>query len=136
MRQVKAWTVVLASVAYVIVGMGTATLARAASSPAGVKAWRLAAWLFSLAVFGIHLAIERGRGGRRLSVAIHVACAVALGACALAALGPVRGHWGEPHFLKLTALSLVAWPILTGVPAFAVALVVGVVLDRAETGTR
>jgi hypothetical protein len=32
-------------------------------------------------------------------------------------------------------LSLVAWPVLTGVPAFVVALLIGVVLDRGTSST-
>jgi len=136
MRQMRAWAVLLASIAYVVVGIGTAILAGVASSPPGVKAWRLAAWLLSLAIFGIHLAIERGRHAHRLRVAVQVALAVALGALGVAAFGPVRSHWGEPHLLKLTVLSLVAWPVLTGAPAFAVALVVGFVLDRVATATQ
>jgi hypothetical protein len=128
-------SVFLASVAYVVVGMGTAALAGAASSPPAVKAWRLAAWLLSLAIFAIHLLVERRRSGRRLRAAGQVALAVALGALALAALGPVRKHFGEPHPLNLIMLSLVAWPVLAGVPAFVVALVIGVALDRGTSST-
>lgn len=125
------WTVLLAGAAYVLVGTTTAMLAGHASSSVTVKGWRVAAWLLSLAVFGIHFAVERGRGERRVSVAVQVALAVAIGALGLAALGPVRTHWGEPARLKLVALSLLLWPILTGTPAFVAALLGGFVLDRA-----
>jgi hypothetical protein len=53
----------------------------------------------------------------------------------VAVLGPVRAHWGEPSRLKLVLLSIVAWPVITAVPAFVVALIGGIVLDRL-TGTR
>lgn len=36
----------------------------------------------------------------------------------------------EPGPLRLVVLSLVAWPILTGVPAYVVALVGSMVLNR------
>ncbi|MGH7655914.1 MAG: methyltransferase family protein [Gemmatimonadaceae bacterium] len=128
-------SLLLAGVAYVVVGIGAAALAGAASSPSAVTAWRLAAWLLSLAIFAIHLIVERRRSGRRRSVAIRVALAVALGAIVLAALGPVRKHFGEPHPLNLIMLSLVAWPVITGVPAFVAAFLIGVVLDRGASRT-
>lgn len=130
MRHLRVWTVVLASAGYIVVGFGFAILAGMASSPTGVKTWRLAAWLFSLLIFGVHLAIERPRHGSRRAAAVQVALAVALGALGVAILGPFRAHWGEPNLAKLALLSLVAWPLLTGVPAFVVALTIGVILDR------
>lgn len=122
--------VLLAGAAYVLVGTVTAILAGMAPSSAGVKGWRFAAWLLSLVVFAVHFAIERDRDARRVSVAARVALAVAIGAFGVAALGPMRMHWGEPARLKLAMLSLVAWPVVTGVPAFVVALLGGTVLDR------
>lgn len=136
MRQFRAWTILLASVAYVVGGAATAMLARSASSPAGVRGWRLAAWLLSLGVFCAHFLGERRRHWRVLHVAARVALGVALGALMLAALGPVRTHWGEPSRLQLAAFALVAWPLLTGIPAFLVALVGGLVLDRLGVGAR
>jgi hypothetical protein len=135
-RQSAVRTVLLASIAYVAVGVATAALAGAASSSAGVKGWRLTAWLVSLAVFSIHLAIERYRHVPHSSAALRVALAVALGAFGVAALGPLRSHWGEPQLVKMAALSLVLWPVLTGVPAFGVALVGGHVVDRLTGRTR
>ena len=136
MRQNRVRTLLLAATAYVIVGTATAALAGAASSPSGVKAWRLAAWLLSLGIFGVHIAIERRRQLSSISIATSAALAVALGACIVAALGPFRSHWSDPSRLKLALLSLVAWPLLTGIPAFAVALLVVSVLDRVSAGTR
>jgi len=133
MRPIRLRTVLLASAAYIVVGIATAALAGMASSPSGVKAWRLAAWLLSLAIFGVQIAIERRRRLGRVSVAVSVALAVAIGAFVLAALGPLRSHWGDPSRLKLALLSLVAWPVLTGIPAFLVALTAGFFLDRFAT---
>ena len=124
------WTVLLAGAAYVLVGTTTAMLAGRASSPVAVKGWRTVAWLLSLAVFGIHVAYVRGRGDRRLSVALQVALGVAVGALGLAALGPVRTHWADASRLKLVALSLLLWPLLTGIPAFVATLLAGFILDR------
>jgi hypothetical protein len=130
MRHVSAWMLLMAGVAYFLVGAGTSMLAGMASSPGAVKGWRLVAWLLSLGVFGVHFARERRHQDRALAVAVRVALAVAIGALGLAAFGPLRTHWGEPSRLKLAVLSLVAWPLLTGVPAFFVALIGGLVLDH------
>lgn len=135
-RQRKAGIILLAGVAYLLIGIGTSMLAAEVSSSVGGKAWRLAAWLLSLVVFGVHLDIERGRDSRRVRVAARVATAVAIGAFGVAALGPLRMHWSEPARLKLVMLSLVAWPVLTGVPAFVVALLGSIGLDRLGAGTQ
>src|SRR5665647_818546 len=87
-------TILLASSGYVIAGTATSFLAQAAPSAAAVQGWRLTAWLLSLAVFGLHFAIERRGQVLRRSVAWHVALAVALGAFVVTALGPIRTHWG------------------------------------------
>ena len=136
MRHARPWTVLLASIAYVVVGVGAAILAGVASSPTGVKAWRLTAWLLSLIVFAVHFAVERHRDERRRRVAVRVAVAVALGAFGVALAGPVRSHWDEAHLPRLMVLSLVAWPVLTGAPAFVVALLAGFVRDRVTTGAQ
>jgi hypothetical protein len=127
--------ILIAGAGYVIVGIGTAYLAGAASSPAGVKGWRLAAWLLSLAVFVLHFVIERARRLPASRVALRVALGVGLGAFGVAALGPVRTHWGQPHLMHGAVLSLGLWPIATGVPAFGVALIAGFVIDRLGRGT-
>jgi hypothetical protein len=124
------WAVLLGAAAYVLIGTGTAVAAASVSSPTSVKVWRAAAWLLSAAVFTVHFAIVRGRHARRFQLAGQIALAVALGALGVAVLGPVRSHWTEPSRLKLALLSLVAWPVLTGVPAFTVALIGSLVLDR------
>lgn len=128
--QRKAVTILLAGAAYVLIGIGTSMLAAGVTSSGGGKAWRLAAWLLSLVIFFVHFATERDREPRRVRVAARVALAVAIGAFGVAALGPLRMHWADAARLKLVLLSLVAWPVLTGVPAFVVALLGGVVLDR------
>jgi hypothetical protein len=117
------------ALAYLVVGLSTAYLARSASSIALRTVWRLAAWAVSLVLFVGQLLYERFRW--RSSVrraALHAALAVALGAFGLAAAGPVRSHWGAPDRWRAALLSLVLWPIVTGVPAFCVALVAGRVM--------
>lgn len=80
-----------------------------------VRLWRMLSWGLSGGVFGLHIAYEhvRVRATPR-AVALHAAAAVALGA-----------------FL----LALVAWPLLTAVPAFLVAWAVAWVLARRAPAT-
>jgi hypothetical protein len=123
--------VILACLAYVIIGVVTAALAGSAASPAGTTSWRLAGWGLSLAVFIVHLVASRRRGSGSLGgAAARVALAVAVGALVLAVAGPVRSHWGEPEIARVAALSIVLWPLLTGLPAFVAALAGGYLIDR------
>jgi hypothetical protein len=121
----------LAALAYLLVGVVTADLAGAAATPHMRTFWRLVAWGLSLAVFVGHLALEQTRHRSSVKIAaVHVAAAVALGAFALAAAGPVRSHWNAPDLRRVSLLSLALWPMITGVPAFLAALVGGAILKR------
>lgn len=126
----RTWMLILASAGYVLAGNGFAVLAGLASSPAGVKAWRLGSWLLSLLIFACHFAGERRLRTRPVRSATILACAVALGAFGVAVLGPLRAHWDEPARSRLVLLSIVAWPLITGVPAFFVALTARLLVDR------
>lgn len=97
-----------------------------------VRAWRLAAWAISAAVYAAHIGYEYWRmGNPPRSTALHVSAAVAVGAFGLAVAATVNS-WVTPstnqpwQFL----LALVAWPALTALPAFLVALFAGVVLAK------
>ena len=130
--RVELGVVLVAAAAYVVVGLLTAALAGRAATNHGTITWRLVAWLLSLIIFVAHLAFSRR--SRRLSVPIgawNVALAVAVAAFVLAAVGPVRSHWRDAHMLRIAVSSLVAWPLLAGVPAFLVALLGGYMIDRA-----
>ena len=121
---------ILVALTYAVVGVVTADFA-SSPSPQTNKSWRWAAWLLSLIAFASHIAYEQLRLRSRVrTMAAHTAAAVALGAFALAAAGPVRSHWGAPEFLRVSLLSLAVWPILTGAPAYLVALVTGMIFQR------
>lgn len=77
----------LAGLLYLVIGLGTAELARRY----GGVVWRWAAWAVSAVVFAAHIAFEL----RRLRsapprAAFHAALAVALGAFGLAAAATIR----------------------------------------------
>ena len=112
----------LAGLLYVVAGAVTAELARTAGTPGMAKFWRLAAWPLSLAVFLGHTGYEWARRAP-VRAAYHVALGAALGGWLLAAVGPVRSHWGAPDFTRAALLSLLVWPFLTGIPAFGLAFV-------------
>ncbi len=98
-----------------------------------VQGWRLAAWLVCGAAFAAHIAYE----GLRLRnaparAAWHVALAVALGAFGLAAAANIHSLSVDStaHQRRLLRISLAIWPVITGLPAFLVALGAGAVLAR------
>lgn len=131
-HRVNNWlvAVLVAVLSYTVFGFATAALAGAARSPQLRTFWRLAGWLLPLATFAIHIWYDRLRAGNAATgVALHVASAVAVGAFVLAAGGPVASHWGERGW-HVVWLSLVLWPILTGIPAFVAALVAASILGR------
>ena len=132
----RAWTRILIFAAcYVLVGAAAAYLAARAPSLPARNLWRLAAWVLSLVLFLVQLHHERVRLAQSTSLAAwHTALAVALGALALAAVGPVRAHWGSEAQAR-ALLSLILWPVLTGIPALIAAGLVGALIARARRHT-
>ena len=114
-------TMLIAAIVYIVIGLGTAALANATTGSAR-SAWRLGAWGLSFAIFLAQIAYGRLRRNEPARVtARDAAIAVALAAFVLALLGPVRSHWNAADFHRATLLSVVVWPILTGIPAYLVA---------------
>ena len=93
--------------------------------------WRLAAWLTCAAAFVIHIWLEhfRLRNSPR-STALHASVSVALGAFGLAAVANIHALTTGTGNQRLLALALMIWPIMTGVPAFVVALAAATGLAR------
>jgi hypothetical protein len=121
--------------AAVLLGVGYALVGVVFAIPVThVYAWRLAAWLVSAIGYAAHIAYERFRlRNSPGSAALHVACAVALGAFGLAVRANIHslsiGSTTQHH--RLLLLALVIWPVMTALPAFLVALVTNAVLARA-----
>lgn len=117
---------------YAAIGIAFAALA-GSSSMQMRQFWRLAAWEVSAAVFAAHVAYEHF-GMRRSpgAVALKAGGAAAVGGFGLAlaamlhslvALAPDR----RP---RLLGVALVAWPVITGVPAYIIALGSSAILGR------
>jgi hypothetical protein len=112
-----------AMVIYPAIGIGFAFL-DSASVPAGVRFWRLAAWVVSALVFGAHLVHELRRPTTNpLQTASHVSIGVALGAFVLAVWVLAHGHMTSRPQSPLAPLALVLFPLVTALPALVVAFV-------------
>jgi hypothetical protein len=95
-------------------------------------AWRYAAWAVSAVAYAAHIGYEHFKLRSSPGVtALHVALAVAIGAIGLAAAAMIRSMSGEAAFRPIWLVALVAWPALTAIPAFLVALVIAAMLRRA-----
>jgi len=124
----KSWfdTTIVVGALYAVVGIVLAL------PQTHVKAWRLAAWTVSAVLYMLHIAYEqlRLRYPPR-SMAIHVATAVGIGASLLAVSALAHSLIIPPDYSRWRLLiALVVWPILTGVPAFICAFVIGIVLRQ------
>ena len=94
-------------------------------------AWRLAAWLICFTAFLTHIWFERSRlRSLPRRAALHVAAAVAVGGLGLAAVANIHARVAGSGNLRLLALALVIWPVMTALPAFVVALAVASGLAR------
>src|SRR5436309_11008971 len=111
---------ILVAVAYALIGIVF-----------GVLGWRLAAWVASAVVAAAHIGYEHYRlDSPPRPTALHAAGAVALGAFGLALAANVHWLFAETHGQQSPLIALVAWPVITAVPAFQMALAVAAVLDR------
>jgi len=117
-------------VAYVVIGVGFAALAKPAA-PTHVRLWRLSAWVASAAVGAAHIAYGHYRLSNSPRVtALHGAGAVALGAFGLALAANVHWLFVGIQGRRPPLLALPIWPVLTALPAFLAALVAAAVLAR------
>ena len=135
----KRWVpaALVAAVAYFVVGYGSAAFDPSVPERARF-AWRLGAWTVSAVVFALHIGYERFRlYNSARALALHTAAAVALGGFLIAIAAAVHATTVAEHSpYSQYLLALVLWPIITGVPAFFVALVVGAVLSHLPRLTR
>jgi hypothetical protein len=125
-RRRRRWFIaaLLAGLAYIIIG-------RWFPNPAiNARSWRLAAWAISGVVYLGHILYERSSGSSARVLATHVATAVAIGGLALAAFGMAHSVAQTSTVRPEWLISLVAWPAITGIPAFLMALIVASTLER------
>jgi hypothetical protein len=129
-------TVILVGLLYLAIGIASAALAGAAASNQMRSFWRLSAFVISAVVFASHIAYEHFRlHNKARPTAWHAAVAVAVGAFALAIMANIHDLGSASGYRPRMLVALVAWPLLTAVPAFIIALVVaaGLTLRRGST---
>jgi len=129
-------TAIVVGLIYLVVGIASSTLAGTAVSTRMPSVWRLAAWMICAVAFTTHIAYEhfRLRGAAR-PTAWHASVAVALGALALALVANLPDLGSASGYRPGMLIALVAWPLLTAVPAFIVALAVAAGLARTRRRT-
>jgi hypothetical protein len=94
---------------------------------------RWAAFAISGIIFAWHIAREWLRHQATVrEIAWRAAAAVALGALGLALMANIHEVLTAPSFRPLMLTALVLWPLLTGLPAFLVALAAASILTRTE----
>ena len=130
-RAASSLAVILIGLFYALVGIVFAWPVEQA------RAWRLAAWVVSAVAYAAHIGCEHFRLHHRPPrAAWHVALAVALGAFGLA-VGANLHSLSVPSTAghrRLLLIALAAWPAITAVPAFLVALALAAILSRARLG--
>jgi len=128
----KRWlrAVVLLGVLYCVIGIAFGLFARWAASNSMRETWNRLAFVASGIVFAIHIGYEhfRLRNSPRIT-AWHASLAVALGALGLALSANIHDLWSPAGYRPRMLIALVAWPLLTAVPAFIVALVLAAGLN-------
>ena len=134
MTKQKWLLVILVGMIYLAVGLVSAELAKSAASDRIRFLWRLSPFIISGVVFLAHTAYEHFRLGNTAKwTAFRASLAVAVGAFALALLANIHDLGSATGYRPRMLVAFVAWPILTGGPAFVAALVLALflgVLDR------
>ena len=129
----KRWlsAAILIGVLYTAVGVTTAALAGSATTTLWRSLWRASAFGVSGLVVVAHVVFEHFRFGRAVrDTAQHVFFAAALGGLGLAVVANIHDLYSASGYRPRLLIALVAWPLLTGVPAFFVAFVLGMGLRK------
>jgi len=125
------WAAIPVGLVYLAAGILFGALSGAAASSQMRVMWRLAAWLTSAIAFAAHIRYEHLKlRNSPLVTALHASAAAALGAFGLAVAANIHAQSAATSPHRLLAIALVAWPVLTAIPAFVVALAVASALAR------
>jgi hypothetical protein len=109
---------------YFAFGVIFATLASHSGSISTRVTWNRLGFVASAVAFALHIGYEHFRLRHSpVTAALHVALAVGLGALVLAVNANIHGYRVGSNNQRLLAFALVAWPAITAIPAFVVALV-------------
>ena len=121
--------VLLFAAFYLVIGIAFAAFSDL--STASVIRWRRLAWLVCGIGFAAHIVygVFRLKNPPRVT-AMHASVAAALAAGGLAVAANLHEWRTASRYRPSIALALVAWPLLTAIPAFVVAVIGAALLDR------
>jgi hypothetical protein len=125
---------IVVGILYFVVGFGFAAFARWAVFGLTAVAWNRLAFLLSAIVFAVHIMCEQFRfESTPRRTAWHTSVAVALGAFGLALAANINDLSSPAGYRSKMLIALVAWPLITAVPAFFVALIVATAIKLVRT---
>ena len=118
-------TTVVLGVVYLVINLAFGAFASWSVSNSMRVTWNRLAFLTSAVAFAAHISHEHFRLGNTARLtAWHTSLAVAFGAFGLALVANIHDLRSASGYRPRMLIALVAWPVLTAVPAFIVALVV------------
>lgn len=123
--------VLLAAAAYLVSGLVLAALANRGGPGPVQRAWRLAAWLVSVAIYATQIRDSHARlKSPPATNALDAALAAALGAFGFAVAAWLHDRTlPGPNRIRI---ALIVWPVMTGIPAFVVAWFAATLLARSR----
>jgi hypothetical protein len=130
-RRRSLYLVLTLATVYLVIGLTFGEFSGRATTDAMRLLWRRLAWILSGAGFAAHVAYGQFRlGNAPRRTAMHASAAAALGAGALAVAANLHELMATSSYRPSMAVALVAWPLLTAIPAFVVAMALAAVLNR------
>ena len=128
----KRWllAVVLFGAIYFVIATAFGALAGSAASNLTRETWNRLAFLACGIAFVVHIGYEHFRlHSSTRTTAWHASLAAALGGLALALWANLHDLGSSSGYRPRLLIALIAWPLLTGVPAFLIALVTAAALS-------
>ena len=125
-KRKRSWILfsLLTGATYTFIGLSFTVFGGWSGSNRGIVAWRIASFVASLIVFATHIGFEHFTlANRPVAVALHAATGVGLGAFGTAVAANIHAIGVADANHRNLAISLVVWPLMTGIPAFMVALI-------------
>ena len=128
----KRWllVVLLFGVMYFVIATAFGAIAGSAATNLTRATWNRLAFLACGIAFAVHIGYEHFRlhSSARIT-AWHASLAAALGGLALALWANLHDLGSSSGYRPRMLIALIAWPLLTGVPAFVIALVTAAALS-------
>ena len=124
----------LFGVLYTAVGVITGEIAGAAATTQMRNLWRWSAFVISGMLFAAHIAHEHVRlRSTTRTAAWHTAIGVALGGFGLALAANIHELAAATSYRPKMVIALIAWPLITAVPAYIAALAIAAGLGAMRT---